>query len=195
MKKIITTLLFLLLVFGLFAETGYNKRAWLTKKGNLNLQFATEQGNDELWQKTEVEKKPIIGSETLVYYHFLNDYFFAVSYFLPLEKTEKVKSKFKELIYSTPSYSLSKDEYANNMLAAGVYKDLNEVDLKLNKTFTNCALDLELNGRESISMLVQNNGKGLISIYDYNDDTRVYLFENFLKDITIVVYTYHEQDY
>ena len=36
---------------------------------------------------------------------------------------------------------------------------------------------------------------GIVYIYDYNDDTRVYIYENFIEDKTFVVYVPHEQDY
>jgi hypothetical protein len=39
-------------------------------------------------------------------------------------------------------------------------------------------------------------GKGAkISIYNYNDDTRVYIFEKTKKGTTFVVYAYHEQEF
>lgn len=36
---------------------------------------------------------------------------------------------------------------------------------------------------------------GTLYIYDYNDDTRVYIYDNIIKDKAVVVYVPHEQDY
>ena len=41
----------------------------------------------------------------------------------------------------------------------------------------------------------EGNGKSTVYIYDYNDDTRVYIFENLVEGLTFVYYAQHEQDY
>ncbi len=39
------------------------------------------------------------------------------------------------------------------------------------------------------------NLSGTLYIFDYNKDTRMYVFENIIKDKAVVVYVPHEQDY
>ena len=36
---------------------------------------------------------------------------------------------------------------------------------------------------------------GSLYIFDYNKDTRMYVFDNIIKDKAVVVYVPHEQDY
>ena len=59
-----------------------------------------------------------------------------------------------------------------------------------NKAIYLLARGIELNNVDKI-----DNGDARIYIYDYNDDTRVYLFENVVKGVLFVVYTHHEQDF
>ena len=65
-------------------------------------------------------------------------------------------------------------------------------EMVTNKACFEITQDLENN---KIDIFEINNKKATIYIYDYNNDTRLYLFEGVIKDELFVVYTYHEQDY
>ena len=195
MKKIIFILLLLSCFAGAFADTGYNNRVWFSQKGTLKLQFEVTPGPEELWKTTEVEEKPILGTTTRVYYHYVENMFVAVSYIIPQSKTKQLKTKFKTLVETAPTYSLKKEDYIKNLINAGTIPENEDVDLHINNLIAMGAIDIEFNGLEQLETLKSETGKGLISIYDYNEDTRVFLFENFLLDYTVVVYTCHEQDY
>ncbi len=190
MKKTITTLLITFLFLGLFAETGYNKHQWFSNKEELLLPFRIEPGEDKLWEETEAERKVILGTEKNVYYHFIDNGLYAVSYFIRAEKTDLLRKKLTAPVYEIKSKSIPM-VYILNDIPEGIKDE----DLYLNNRMATSAFNFELTGYDQLKALEVENGESTISIYDYNDDTRLYVFENFIKGATFVVYTYHEQDY
>lgn len=191
MRKTITTLLILFLTLGLFAETGYNGNQWLKKRDQLILNFPIEPGEDKLWNTTAAEKKAIMGKETVVYYHYGEGYLYAVSYYTTVEKTENLKKKFNNLVYEKKTKNVT----ISDLICIGILRETSDIDLYLNNQMAISCLKYEQDGYDQIEVMADDNGKATISIYDYNDDTRVYILENFIEKLTFVVYTYHEQDY
>lgn len=191
MKKTITTLLILFLTLGIFAETGYNNHSWLIKKENLQLNYRIEPGDDKLWEDTAAEKKPILGKETVIYYHFGNDVLYSISYCTKNEKTELIKKKMPEPIMEIKTISIPFSYFVSK----GILSETNDLDLYFNKQMAISALNYELDGYDQLKEVATEDGACTISIYDYNDDTRVYIFDNNIEGLTFVVYTYHEQDY
>lgn len=187
MKKLITTLLFVFLFMGLFAETGYNGKQWWSSKNSVknNLIYFVQpeitEENEIMWEYMEAEKKNILGLQTYVYYHFSEGYLFSISYSIPKNKTKELKEKFKNKVkeiniaQDTQTYLLEKDAEYNSEI---VWQLFNAVIM---------------NDDEYLNRFYGKGGK--LTIYDYNDDTRVYIFENKIGDQTFVFYTYHEQDY
>ena len=55
-------------------------------------------------------------------------------------------------------------------------------------------LGVRIDGIEELK-IDEGNGKSTVYIYDYNDDTRVYIFENLVEGLTFVYYAQHEQDF
>ena len=47
----------------------------------------------------------------------------------------------------------------------------------------------------AIAQNYKGEGKCTVYIYNYNEDTRVYIFENLMEGKTFVYYTFREQDY
>lgn len=72
--------------------------------------------------------------------------------------------------------------------------EIQDFDLDLNKGIAITTLEIEETGYEEIKP-EPGNDTGKIYIYDYNEDTRVYLYENVVTDYAFVVYVPHEQDY
>lgn len=194
MKKTITTLLFLVLSFGLFAETGYAGVQWGTYKKSLKLTDTITPTESEIWDSTIAKKKTILGTITNVYYHFSEDYLYGVSYEIRAEKTKELQKKFNNPVITIDTETGTREDFVNTLLENGYIKDVknNEVITHYaNKSFFEVACILEFKGYDTKG----KKGKGKIHIYDYNDDTRVYLFENIVENSTFVVYMWHEQDY
>ena len=195
MKRFITTLIFILLSFGLFAENGYAGKKWGTSKEDLELTYSVDPKDDVLWGKTSAEKKPMLGSETMVYYHFFENVLLAISYRIPNEKAALIKRKLNELIFETPTATVSADMFLIGMNEMGFLPEINDKDLDLCYLMAVISLDAEISGYDEIKGFYEEKGNGLITIYDYNEDTRCYVYENLINGTTIIVYTYHEQDF
>lgn len=185
MKKIFIILLMLSCFAGAFAETGYNGNQWWSKrqlvKNNL-LYLITpiipKDDSAECYEYIEIESKNMLGVKTSVYYHFFDETLSAVSYSLPTEKTKEIKSKFKNKVQELEIELKTEDN----------------TDIEQNCELENYVFNAMITG--DIEYFKNFKGKGArLSIYDYNDDTRVYIFENTTEGKTFVVYTYHEQDF
>jgi hypothetical protein len=183
MKKTITTLLILFLTLGLFAETGYAGREWGDKKET----FYDFQIEDEY---TLSEQKVMLNTETTRYYFFGNGRLWGVSYSLPESKTEEIKSKFKSLAQKQKLVDIPEESVIELLKKEGLEVNEKNLNLEANKLITFMAMSYSLYGIPE-----KTNGAGTVYAYDYNDDTRVYIFEKMLKGKTIVVYSYFEQDY
>jgi len=195
MKKIKTTLLFLLLVFGLFAETGYNKNQWRTPKDSIKLLFATTPGEDKRWQTTLAESKTMLGEETKVYYHFYENQLLTVSYNISSSKITTLKSKFKNKVFEIKTISMDKEVYVKSLVENGTLADYQDLNLALNCLLAEATLAYEIEGFQVLKDINYPDGKAKISIYDYNDDTRVCLYENFIDGTVFVIYYFHDQDF
>ncbi len=191
MKKTLFIILLLSCFAGAFAETGYANNQW----GDTYLEVLNKTSAIEYNSDTHFKRKVMVGVETNVFYHFDNEDFIGVSYSLPKEKTEEIKSKFSKIITSQKTQTIPKKKFIET-----IKKDVNLLE-KYNTDNISFISDkyafLQARKIETVgtSQYIDNNGTGNLYIYDYNDDTRVYIFENFVEGITFVVYTYHEQDY
>lgn len=193
MKKTLTSLLLIVLSFGLFAETGYNGLKWNIKKEILNQQkrlSTTEESSN-----IEIEERAILGTKTKIYYHIPAGELWAISYTIPKEKTHQLLKKYKKenLIIKTKTPSRTKNEILEDLKNEG--DDLPaDFDAFINEGYYLLVFSVE---EEGIDYLINDtdSGKGILYIYDYNEDTRVYILENQIEGLTLVYYTYHEQDY
>lgn len=184
MKKILFILLFSCIA-GAFAETGYNGHQWWTSRQVVKdkLLYRTEpttqnKTDEEFYIYVEVETKTMLGIKTNVYYHFFEKTLSGVTYSLPPEKTKELKTKYKDKVKELEiEYKIDAD-----------------TEVQQNASFHNFIFNaMTMGDTEYISGF---EGKGnRISIYNYNDDTRVYILEDKLHNKTFVAYMYHEQDY
>lgn len=181
MKKILS-LFILFLSVGLFAETGYAGKAWGTNKNDLIL--------DHVDNNTMAKPKIVLGLETTVFYHFIGDKLYGVSYSISNEKTKELKSKYKELLHSFDFSELTDEQLNNIKKKNGI--DESAILYLTNKLIYNMAFALEVKG---IPKEPPKKGNCKLLVYNYNDDTRVYMLENFRKGECFVTYIYHEQDY
>ena len=185
MKKTITILLLLSCFVVTFAETGYAGKQWMSKSSDLPYLEADED--------TKMIDKKMLGIDTTVYYHFSAKRLMAVSYSLPISKTEQAKSNYKNLVDTYKLEVLTQTKWKVLLISGNKINSestTDDIDRASNKAIYLLARGIELNNVDKI-----DNGDARIYIYDYNDDTRVYLFENVVKGVLFVVYTHHEQDF
>ncbi|MBR5775015.1 MAG: hypothetical protein IKY42_01975 [Bacteroidaceae bacterium] len=182
MRKTITTLLFLILMVGLSAETGYAGNQWGDNKSSFDLKVESI--------NTLSKKKVMLGKETTLYYYFSDDYLCGVSYTLPIEKTAELKAKYRNLIREEELVGISNEEWTASMKRKNV--DDSQNDLYANNFIFTIAVSLSTNGFPNTPA---KKGKSKLYAYNYNDDTWALIFENYLEGQTHVVYIYHEQDY
>ena len=185
MKKIFLSLFVLLFTFGLFAETGYAGVNWGAKREQLKYLFE-DHPNTEDWKNTEVRLKMIQGEQTKVYYHFC-DVLVGVSYTIPSSKTKKLINIFKNCIDVVTIPTMTKEEAKENLKID--FENKQESDIQINNAMFQTMAILDQKG------INQSDGKGLIWIFDYNEDTRVYVIQDLIEGLTTVVYIVHEQDY
>ncbi len=194
MKKQIIALLLLIITSELVAETGYNGLDWFTNKKYVALSNEIESGTPIYWDFVKAQEKPILGQKTEIFYVFPDyEHLCAVEYSIDEKETKRLLEKFNNLVYDT-NINTNTEEYF-----IGLYKDPEELSEKDRKAilFTAFGLiceDMESNGYKNIGN-DDPEFTGHLYIYDYNDDTRVYIFENAIEGKTIVVYFPHEQDY
>ena len=90
---------------------------------------------------------------------------------------------------------MDKDYYVNAITESGVLTDVQDLDLALNCLLAEATLDFEIEGFSVLDQINTPGGKAIVSVYDYNDDTRICIWENFIDGSVFVIYYYHEQDY
>lgn len=185
MKKIITTLLILFLSLGLFAETGYAGIEWGAEKDEFSY-LKTEDKN------TLSEQKVMLNKETTRFFHFGNtDLLWGISYSLPSTKTEEIKSKFKNKVITQKLAEMPEEAMTEALKNLQLEDNDKNKDYVSNRIMAAFALAYSAYG---IPETVKE-GRAAVSAYNYNDDTRVYVFEGMIKDKIFIVYTYFEQDY
>ena len=209
MKKTIITLLFLILTFGLFSETGYNGTAWKKQRDKLN--FGKHAEDWELGNFCIVSFGTVIlGDDSIKSYFFdkekgLN----CVSYYIPEKSLKELLSKFdsNKKVYEIKTQLFSKDELTgevNNLIKTNETPSfydgtddattafmiiLGEISLYEIANIT------EIKGYKNIKEAKSGPGVGTLYIYDYNDDTRIYISSGNIEGLAFVAYVPHSQDY
>lgn len=190
MKKQTIALLFLIFTAaGLAAETGYNGIKWLTDTKKINLSFEKElpKTEEDMQGLVRMQERPILGTITQVFYLFYEGAFFGVSYCINSQETPRLLEKYNNLVFETSISNGTKEELREEI---SEITDENE-NMVISLGFFYLAAEFQGEGYKQDF----EEGNGKIYIYDYNDDTRVYIFENSVEGITGVVYLPCEQDY
>ena len=207
MKKTIITLLFLILTFGLCADTGYNKIEWGRKRDSIN--FGENVSDWELENLYMVSFKTIILGDTSIKTYFFepNKGFQCVSYYIPANTVQELISKFdpKKKVYEIKTELFNNNditETVTELINAGVtpsyYDGTNEskevMTIIMSEIFTyELASITEEKGYKTNKEVTTGPRVGTLYIYDYNDDTRVYIAR--VEDKAFVAYVPHYQDY
>lgn len=225
MKKIFVLFLLTIFSFVTHAETGYRGLEWYTEESIAGNQIDLYPAFDETIEKTldlkdsgieiKVTVKTLLGERSLVNYFFTNIGYqlpknkrdekyklIAISYIVPKDKTNELLKHFsiqkivKKYIQCRSDFlNIIKNDYFNHI-------DFNTLE-------TNASESLITSAIATVTTFFERYGKadalapdldstekdGTLYIYDYNDDTRVYIYDNIIKDKAVVVYVPHEQDY
>ena len=202
MKKTITTLLILFLTLGLFAETGYQKHQWYSNPGDFpkygRIDYTETPQYGIKWPyiyKAEIQKK-----STFVYYCFSGLYeafqtpeFISAGFFI---SEKNAKDYVKQTLQNKTKVGIVEayDVELYREAEEGIPEEIN--DFFMLADFTDCAryvdeLGIETTNKEFIKEKKSNSTISHISIYDYNDDTRCYIFENFVPGRTAIIFGPH----
>lgn len=190
-----------------YADKGYDGLEWGQYKNKIPfsnelIKIETEAFSNFGLKTIPFKKiKMIAGEKIPVYYHFGNDekdfYLCAVAYAVDSEKTNRIKSNFKNLILSkkiTIDFSkINEDDKENNIFALPL--TLAFYSIVDSEVYFEMLDPLNTKLEDIKDFPVRTDEPGELSIYDYNDDTRVYIFDRITNDKTVVVYVPHEQDY
>lgn len=175
-----------------------------------------EQGYSKMVRKN---KTVILGKQNTVLYFFLginnNYYLSSVSYIVSTDQIKEITNKltavrkYKTSKQITNPNSLVKEDVLDLLsfsLNESEQKHLSQeiVDIYVQILFSEISFGYVTKGEDSAAFNYHGftsaekknkNVSGTLYIYDYNEDTRMYVFDNIIKDKAVVVYVPHEQDY
>ena len=221
MKKIFVLVLTLFFSLSLFAETGYKGVEWFCTEAecsdNFSLKMTMEDSiaciwvspdNPDIEVTTQIEETSILGKKNKVIYLFFDNNLISVTYMINRNQLNELKNKLSEVRRYKTMRQFT--ELKQLFLNEETWKKPNINALELDNSIARlmCAyasIDYEANFGENstsfttfeLELPTKKNKKapGTLTIYDYNDDTRVYIYDNIIKDKAVVVYVPHEQDY
>ena len=157
----------------------------------------------------------ILGKKNNVTYIFTwagnNDYWLAgISYIVSQDRIKEIINRFKVVRkYKTSKAMIYGFSFEDETLTAlGLSPDLDDIPQEID----NLSLQIECFGdvdyyeeygegalfsamKLELANEQNENYPGTLYIFDYNKDTRMYVFDNIIKDKAVVVYVPHEQDY
>lgn len=203
MKKQIITLLFLICIAaGLAAETGYRGFEWGTSEFLFNLKAGEEDDpidiNQEEWPIIpKVYKAKLLGEERKLYFYFANGMLYSAVYFIPSNLTDKLLSNLEEnkLLAQRQLPENSATAIEENIRKSNPKEGEEGAKFKdflLGVSFVYLCYNMD---DADFSKLEKQEADQLLYVYNYNSDTRLYIFKNVVQDTTAVVYYPHEQDY
>ncbi len=210
MKKIITTLLFLLLVFGLFAETGYNGTEWGTKRERLDF---GENVDEWIFDKLDIIafRTVTLGEDSIKSYIFDEKKGLdCVSYVISEKTVPELISKFenKNKVYEIQTQlftSLELYDVLDEVIKEGQTPEFYDgsnaavfgmVELIAELNLYEFAFINEKKGYKNIPKAKKKKaGVGKLYIYDYNDNTRVFIASGNVEGKAYVAYIPHYKDY
>lgn len=221
MKKIFMLVLTVFFSLSLFAETGYRgvKWGWSEEKCSENIllkmteedtiaciRIASDHFHAEV--KVRIEETSILGKKNKVIYLFFDNILLGATYIINLNQSTELKNKLKEVRrYKTMrQFTELKQLYFNEETLEKHNINAQELDNSVARLVcTYAAMEYEFDSGENSTFFTtfelepptEKNKKypGTLTLYDYNDDTRVYIYDNIIKDKAVVVYVPHEQDY
>lgn len=201
MKKQIITLLFLICTAaGLAAETGYRGFEWGTSEFLFDIKAGEEDEpieTKDLPISTKVYRTKLLGEERNLYYYFANDMLVSALYFIPAELTDRLLNNLEDnklIAQRSVEEEIVKqfEEGVKQIFTNEEEQDQNLRNFMLGSLFITLCFQID---DADFNQLEKQEGECLIYIYNYNNDTRLYIYKNITKGKTAVVYIPHEQDY
>ena len=209
MKKIFISFILLFCVFIGSAETGYDKIEWEKQRALIN--FGELADNWHVNNETEVVSFStiILGQKAIECYIFQKGKFAGVCYSIPEKSVKELLSKFDKTkkILKTKTEIFSYDDlfdefelYKKEGKLPSFYKEeimigiITRILIGQLKTFK-IAKDIEKTGYKNIEKSKKSDKVGTLYIYDYNDDTRMYITSGNVYDLAFVAYVPHYKDY
>ena len=189
-KQIISFLILIFTAAGLAAETGWQGFKWYSDWKNFPTHNTLKTEEELRFGKitAEVYKKTIMGEQTYLYLAFSNsDQFIAAGYTLSKATANKVIENLGPKIKQYKATTESREE--RNMITN---KEKAYADFFIFAGFENVAEYMEQGAMEEQGW---PEGDGRITIYNYNDDTYAYVFENFYDKRTTIVFIPHFRGY
>lgn len=182
MKKLISIFVLLSCFFGAFAEKGYRGMQWYSSAETFPKKDQIE------YDGLLVYEKIILGEKAFLFYAFFENQLQFAAYIIAQNKTEELKKDLKKYKKTEIRAELSNgNEYpaetqieAESWMIGDAYVLVDQIEKVTPE---------ELKAEED------KTASGRITIYDYNEDTRCYVLENFIANRTAVVYIPHEQDF
>ena len=197
------------------------RELWLKKPSYMsNPRFIETMEEDDIQEPPEyITQKNILGTPTDISYYFglpplekvkilspeQNDFrgVTSISYIIPTEKKRQLVSKYKKPVQKLfmkdgKDICTISTEILEEGLKEGFSKEvlIELMDATARILCSQTSNDIEKHGAEaSNAQLKPSPTSTPLTIYDYNDDTRVYIYDNIIKDKAVVVYVPHEQDY
>ena len=182
MKKLLLIFVLLSCFAGAFAETGYRGMQWYSKAE------AFPKKDQINYEGLLVYEKIILGRKTFLFYALYENQLQFSAYVITKDKTEDLKKELKKF---------KKTEIKADLANANTYQAATQIESESWMIGDAYSLvdEIEKVSPEELKAIEDKTASGKISIFDYNDDTRCYVFENYITDRTVVIYVPHEQDY
>jgi hypothetical protein len=192
MKKPIASLLFLIGSVFLFAETGYRSFDW----GD-SMDYVENHAPGEKVELKQMEqqiealgyKTKMLGKDTYIFYEFLEGMLVCIHYSIPKDSTPELYANIKNKTKIT-EIKMQSQQDSGKMIDSVVPEEQMQ---HYTKGYIAALLTLSIVFDGYPKNIKE--GSSTISIYNYNDDTRIYIFENLFEGQTIVAYALYEQDY
>lgn len=224
MKKYFVLMLLTLCTFCVFGETGYRGIEWYSEEKTVSKKINLYPAlSKEIEKKIELlgYERPKIHNEDKVILGELNEvsYFFykggafypkytegkrfrliGIAYITQTENVLRLENNFNKLVQKYIEVrSDFKEVIENELFKETDFNKLNNstIDTLIKTVMATMSWDFENYGL--VGDLVPDEDstekKGTLYIYDFNDDTRVYIYDNVITGKAVVVYVPHEQDY
>lgn len=204
MKKIIPLLIFICSVLPGFAETGYNGYAWGRKRNSFIFGDKADSYKIDNFEIVSFGTN-VLGRSTIKSYFFIDENLEGVTYYFLQQDQEELIQRFedKKKIYEVKT----KTNIYEYLISVFEYNDI-EIPEYAKEDENGAAAFFLIIGESLIfeqSQYIKKEGykkteedpeaTGKLYIYDYNDDTRVYIITEGLDGIGFVTYLPQYKDY
>lgn len=206
MKKLLLIFVLLSCFAGAFAETGYNGTEWNRKRSLLDFGEKADEWQISQEQSVVSFGSVALGDDTIKIYFFEKEKLTGVSYYIPEGTLKDLLSKFdskKEVAkIQTPMFTVQEifeglEKLKKEKNLPSFIDGSEEAEIALSVVLAELSLIeiakfCETKGYKNLE---KTEDPGTLYIYDYNNDTRVYIAAGNIKGLVFVAYVPHFKDY